>query len=91
MDIPHDASPELRSLVDGFNPDAMTIEDLASACRRLERMKAEREPHCEGLLLYAQEKIKAMRARLSGNIQKAIEHEKTCDFVYSQLDAWQRW
>ena len=41
---------------------------------------------------YAIEKRRAMRARLSGDINKAIRHERNCDILYSDISdpSWQK-
>jgi hypothetical protein len=40
---------------------------------------------------YCQYKIIAMRARLAGDIAKAIRNENRCDEVYRRLPAELRW
>lgn len=43
------------------------------------------------LSLYAANKEHAMRFRLSGEIQRALEHEAVCDKIHDRLPSWARW
>ncbi len=39
----------------------------------------------ESIRMYATEKAIAMRARLDGDINTALQHEKNCDQIYDNL------
>ncbi len=45
----------------------------------------------ESLGNYACNKAVAMRCRLSGDIQAALNYEKICDMIHKDLPTWARW
>lgn len=68
--------------LDGF----ASISDLANHIS-----KAKRAGYPAEYIAYAQEKGKAMSARLQGRIGDALRHESNCDKSYAAMPADWRW
>jgi len=43
------------------------------------------------LALYAEQKAEAMKHRASGNIERALMHERSCERIYAELPEFARW
>jgi len=66
--------------MDPINLDGMTLDDLQDL-----------EPVLLLYWQYAEIKIKAMQARMSGRIADALDLEIACETTYQQLPADARW
>jgi hypothetical protein len=87
---------------DNFNPDGMTQADLGEWIDFLTGVWARKTllpqlPAEEGeeqimhALAYCREKQDAMNARIAGNIQKALAHEKHLEARYAKIKKPLRW
>jgi hypothetical protein len=63
--------------LDGLSIDADDLDKAAEVLETLAR--------------YARRKAKAMRARLSGDVNTALRHEATMERLYETLPEWARW
>ena len=63
-----------------FNLDTMTPEELENTARVFDTLSA-----------YSRMKARAMRNRLTGHIDEAMDKEQQCDKFYAKLPEWAKW
>lgn len=88
----------LEAFLSDFNPDCyVDIDEFTAPMAQLSAIGSDQsQPKTDrdiahDLTMYCVWKRSAMRCRLSGHIQLAIEHEEKCDRIYRQLPVSARW